>query len=80
MEENKRYVFRLFNLPDDTKEEDVKELAETVAPVKRVWAATKNGVCCGFAFIEVEDEDTMRLMMQKFNRYLWRSALLFTML
>lgn len=80
MEENKRYVFRLFNLPNDTKEEDVKELAETVAPVKRVWAATKNGVCCGFAFIEVEDEDTMRLMMQKFNRYLWRSALLFTML
>lgn len=80
MEENKRYVFRLFNLPDDTKEEDVKELAETVAPIKKVWAATKNGVCCGFAFIEVEDEETMHLMMQKFNRYLWRSALLFTML
>lgn len=76
-ERNKRYVFRIFNLPDDTTEQELADLVNTCVPVKKVWVAVQDGQCMGFAFVEFHNQEDMDIARQVFSAYVWKSTLLY---
>ena len=64
-----RYLFRLFNLPIDSTEETVMELFKEFKSLRKVWVATDNGECRGYAFVEFGCESDMLAARKKIESY-----------
>jgi hypothetical protein len=75
-----RYLFRLYNLPQDTDKDTLQGLLENWTTVKNIWVAKdQNHVCQGWAWIEFHTEDDKELIKSYLNGMTWRGQKLFVL-
>lgn len=80
MNNDQRFVFRIFNIPPDMTKDALLKIIMNFGPVCNLWLSTDyNGACVGFAFIECCTEDDMNFLRNKLNGYILNGTLLYTM-
>lgn len=77
----KRFLLRVYNIPEDVSEEDIKQMLEHTVEILNIWIAKdKQNKCVGWSWIEFNNHDDLLMAKVYLNNLIWKKHTLIAMI